>query len=485
MNILLRVTAIIGLALTLVVNGFAADSGKKPNIVVILADDFGWGSVNCYGGKGLKTPNLDRLAKEGRLFKNAYATGSVCSPTRYAMMTGRYFWRTPVKDGMVLSANAPLHIETNRTTLASLTKGQGYKTAAIGKWHLGLGLSEKTDWDAPLTPGPLSVGFDYFFFGLAANIGNPPPSYIENEKLVTKGGRLVEIEGKVDEVAVRRSTEEVMPKLVEHCVQWINDNKSQPFFLYFAPNAVHEPIVPTGDFKGSQFGKYGDFIHELDWSVGEILKALDKNELSENTLVLFTGDNGGVARTENPNAGAAMKAGLAINGILRGGKHDIWEGGFREPYLVRWPGKVPAGTVCEDIVSISDTLATLASIVHAKVPAGNGEDSFDVSSSWFGNGKAARDYIILQDASANYAIRKGPWKLIERENQPAFKPRGAKGERRMKKATKENTGTDELYNLEKDPSEKHDVAAQHRKLVKELRELLAKTRDQGSSPVSN
>src|SRR5688500_12782605 len=162
-------------------DGRAAEPSSKPNIVVILADDFGWGSVNCYGGKGLQTPNLDRLAKEGRLFKNGYATGSVCSPTRYALMTGRYFWRTSVKDGMVLPGDGPLHIETNRVTLASICKSQGLRTGVVGKWHLGLGSNPKTDWDAPLAPGPSAVGFDYFF-GLGANIGNPPPIYIENEK---------------------------------------------------------------------------------------------------------------------------------------------------------------------------------------------------------------------------------------------------------------------------------------------------------------
>ncbi|MDB6025887.1 MAG: hypothetical protein JWM68_2110 [Verrucomicrobiales bacterium] len=483
MNTFIRAALRFVFASLLATGVSAAESKTKPNIVVILADDFGWGSVNCYGGKGLKTPNLDRLSKEGRLFKNAYATGSVCSPTRYAMMTGRYYWRTPVKDGMVLPGNSPLHIETNRVTLASMAKSQGYKTAAVGKWHLGLGLGAQTDWNAPLKPGPLSVGFDYFF-GLAANLGNPPPAYIENEKLISRG-ELVEIEGKKtatnDSVSVQRSEEAVMPKLVDHCVQWINDNKERPFFLYFAPNAVHEPIVPTGDFKGSPFGKYGDFIQELDWSVGQILNTLDKNKLADNTLVLFTSDNGGVSHAQNPNAGAAMKAGLAINGSLRGGKHDIWEGGFREPYMVRWPGKVPAGTVCTDVVSISDTLATLASILHTKVASGNGEDSFDVSSSWFGTGKPTREFIILQDASANYAIRNGPWKLIERENPPVFKLRGAKGERRMAKAAKESTAKDELFNLETDPSEKKDVAAQHPEIVKELRALLSKTRDQGFS----
>ena len=461
-----------------------AKQSDKPNIVVILADDYGWGSANCYGGKGLETPNLDRVAKEGRLFRNAYATGSVCSPTRYALMTGRYFWRTSVKDGMVLPGDSPLHIETNRTTMATVCKAQNYRTAAVGKWHLGLGLGGKTDWNQPLKPGPLAVGFDYFF-GLAANIGNPPPVLIENERLFdVQQGELVSIESggnKKQGLNIKRAPEDVMPTLARKCVDWINENKNTNFFLYFAPNAVHEPIVPTSEFTGSRFGKYGDFIKELDWSVGQVLTALEKNNVLDNTLIIFTSDNGGVVHEQNPNAGAAMKAGLAINGILRGGKHDIWEGGFREPFIVRWPGKVPAGTTCDDIIAATDVLATLASIVNTKLTDGNAEDSFDVSSSFFGTGKPARDYIVLQDASANYAIRQGDWKLIERENPPNFPVRGAKGERRMAKAKKESPQHDELYNLVDDPSEKHDVAGKHPNIVKRLRKLLTETRDRGAS----
>ena len=487
MKILFKLPTLICCALffALVENIHAAESTKPQNIIVILADDFGWGSVGCYGGKGLKTPNLDRLAKEGRMFRNAYATGSVCSPTRYALMTGRYYWRTSVKDGKVLPGNGPLHIETNRVTLASLLKQNGYRTAAVGKWHLGLGLAAKTDFNAPLTPGPLSVGFDYFF-GLPANIGNPPPIYVENEKMLErKGGTPEPSENETQKqkknfaAPADPSAVEVMPMLVKKCVQWINDNKSRPFFLYFAPTTIHEPIAPTPNFTGSPFGRYGDFIHELDWSVGEILKTLDQLKLADNTLVLFTSDNGGVAHEQNPNAGAAMKAGLKINGILRGGKHDIWEGGFREPFLVRWPGKVPANTTCDDIVSMTDIAATLAGILKTKIPTGNAEDSVDVSNSWFGNGKPARDYIILQDASANYAIRQGDWKLIERENAPTIPARNKKVA--AAQAKKGTAGHDELYNLAEDPGETKDVAAKHPNIANRLRKQLAKTREQGFS----
>ncbi len=445
----------------------------KPNIIFILADDYGWGSAAGFGGKGLRTPNLDKLASQGRVFHNAYATGSVCSPTRYAVMTGRYYWRTSVKDGMVLPGDCPLHIETNRTTLASLCKSQGYRTAAIGKWHLGIGVNGKTDWNGSLKPGPLAVGFDYFF-GLGANIGNPPGYFLQNEHALTNlasGG-----------INVHKEPERVMSNLTAQAVAWIEKKEKAPFFLYFTPNAVHEPIVPTSEFGGSKFGKYGDFIEELDWAVGQITQALDRNQLAENTLLIFSSDNGGVVHTQNPSAGAAMKAGLAINGILRGGKHDIYEGGFREPYIVRWPGKVPAGTTSDEVISLCDTLATLASILKVSIPSGNGEDSLDVSSAWLGvnSEKPARESIVMQDASAIYAIRRGSWKLIERENPPTFATRGAKGERRKAKASKTAVLHDELYNLTKDPSETKDIAADHPEIVKRLRKLLTSIRDEGT-----
>jgi arylsulfatase A len=460
-------------------NVYAAQTAAGPNIVIILADDLGWGSVRCYGGVRLETPNIDRLAKEGRMFRHAYAPGSVCSPTRYALMTGRYYWRTSIKDGKVLPANRPLHIETNRVTIASLTKRQGYRTAAIGKWHLGLGSAATVDWNAPLQPGPRSMGFDYFF-GLAANPGNQPNAYIENEQLVGRiPGESVTLDGagkagKTFGIKSQRVPEEIMGKLTAKAVEWVEENRATPFLLYFAPNAVHEPVKPAAKFTDSPFGRYGDFIHELDWSVGRILETLDKLKLTESTLVVFTSDNGGVVNPGNTNAGAAMKAGLAINGPLRGGKHTVYEGGFRVPFLVRWPGKVTAGTASDDIVCISDILATLAGMFKTRVPSGNGEDSLDVTASWFGKGKPRRDFVILQDASAIYAIRQGPWKLIERENGPSFEPRN----RRAAQARKPASAKDELYNLEADPVESKDVAREHPKIVERLRKLLAKTRDQ-------
>ena len=308
----------------------------------------------------------------------------MCSPTRYGLMTGRYYWRTSVKDGKVLPGNSPLHIETNRLTLASLCKSQGYRTAAFGKWHLGMTTERVTDWSKPLKPGPLQIGFDHFF-GMAANIGNGPHSFIIDEEVsghipgepivIQRGGKLKHIT-----TGIQKSwqSDQVMESLTTNVCEWIEDNHDQPFFVYYAPNAVHEPIVPNSRFSGSPYGKYGDFISELDWSVGQILEKLDKLKLADNTLVIFTSDNGGVVNPGNENASAAIKAGLAINGPLRGGKHSEWEGGFREPFIVRWPGTIPAGTVSDQVICLTDVLATLASILHVPLPEGNAEDSFDV-----------------------------------------------------------------------------------------------------------
>ena len=299
---------------------FAAAESFKPNIVVILADDFGWGSSTPYGAKGLNTPNLDRLAREGRRFTHAYAPGSVCSPSRYGLMTGRYYWRTAIKDGEVLTPTAPLHIEPGRLTIASLCQSQGYRTGAVGKWHLGLqtGVAE-TDWNQPLQPGPRAVGFDYFY-GLGGNPGNGPHAFIEDENIVGRipGEKVVVAsagaKGTTTGIREQRVVDRIMETLAAKATNWVEANHASPFFLYFAPNAVHGPIAPNARFTGSSYGSYGDFIHELDWSVGQILATLDRLKLTENTLVIFTSDNGGIVDAGNGNTGKAMFTAAAFDG---------------------------------------------------------------------------------------------------------------------------------------------------------------------------
>lgn len=466
----------------------AAEDLARPNIIVILSDDFGFGSAACFGASELKTPNLDRLAREGRRFTHAYAPGSVCSPTRYGLMTGRYYWRTSIKDGEVLPGNAPLHIETTRLTLASLCKGQGYRTAAFGKWHLGMGTEKQTDWSGSLKPGPLEVGFDYFF-GLGSNPWSGPHTFIENHEVIGKvPGQKVVVQGGVREqntttgIVKAWKEEEIMQTLTAKVVSWLGEQQpGQPFFVYFAPNAVHRPVAPHPKFSGSKFGIYGDFIHELDWSLGQILDKLDQLKLADNTLILFTSDNGGVVNRNNEEVAKALDAGLAINGTLRGGKHDVWEGGFREPFLVRWPGKVPAGTVSEQMICHTDVLATLAGILKVPLSQGQAEDSFDVQRAFTETqpGPPVRDHVILQSADATYAIRASDWKLVERVDAPSFEHRNRNAANRAAQRKRAAPQVDELFDLKSDPSETRSVAGGNEALAAKLKKLLAESRDRG------
>jgi arylsulfatase A-like enzyme len=470
-------------------SAFSAEAIIKPNVIVILSDDYGYGSLGCYGAPtALKTPNLDRLASEGRRFTHDYAPGSVCSPTRYGLLTGRYYWRTSVRDGKVLPGNSPLHIETDRLTLASLCKSKGYRTAAFGKWHLGMTTERVTDWSKPLKPGPLQIGFDHFF-GMAANIGNGPHSFIVDGAVsgqVPGEPIVIERGGKFNHsttgIEKPWRSDHIMETLTTNVCEWIENNHDQPFFVYYAPNAVHEPIVPNSRFSGSPYGNYGDFIGELDWSVGQILEKLDRLKLADNTLVIFTSDNGGVVNPGNESASAAIKAGLAINGPLRGGKHSEWEGGFREPFIVRWPGKVPAGTDSDQVICLTDVLATLASILHVPLPEGNAEDSFDVLRAFTEEkpGAPVRDHVILQSATATYTIRMGDWKLVERANAPKFdsarnKRKAQQAARKKRMAPKKN----ELFNLRNDPAEAANVVAAHSEIATKMKNALVEARHSG------
>jgi arylsulfatase A-like enzyme len=475
--------------LSLASPGFALNSPQKPNVIVILSDDFGCGSLGCYGAPAaLQTPNLDRLASEGRRFTQAYAPGSVCSPSRYGLMTGRYYWRTNVKDGKVLPANAPLHIETNRLTLASLCKSQGYRTAAFGKWHLGMTNERVTDWSKPLKPGPMQVGFDHYF-GMAANIGSGPHSFIIDEAVsghipgepivVNRGGRFRHTTSGIEKAW---QPDRVMETLTANVTAWIEASHDQPFFVYYAPNAVHEPIVPNPKFTGSPYGKYGSFIHELDWSVGQILNKLDDLKIADNTLVIFTSDNGGVVNPRNETASTAINAGLAINGSLRGGKHSEWEGGFREPFIVRWPGTVPANTVSDQVICLTDVLATLARIFQVSMPKGNAEDSFDVLRAFTeeDTGAAVRDHVIVQSADATYAIRMGDWKFVERADAPRFDSnRNKRKAQQVARKRRNAPKNDQLFNLHDEPSEIANVAAANAELAAKMKKFLAEARDRG------
>ena len=489
-----------------------ASAANQPNIIVILADDYGYGSAGCYGAdpKLVRTPAIDRLASEGRRFTDGNTTSSVCSPTRYSLLTGRYCWRTTLKHE-VLGTFSPLHIEPTRVNLASLLKQKGYRTASVGKWHLGYGKENedpkwRTEYKAELSPGPLDIGFDYHF-GVPSNHGDLTGVYVENRYVyglrsgqIPAGMKLAGPAADSDDYqatygqedtengkanileidAPRRKKERVMKVLTDKATDWLEAQpKDQPFFLYFAPVAVHNPITPDKDLAGkSAAGPYGDWIHELDQSVGRILATLDKMGATKDTLVLFTSDNGGVFRPENERLlqTTAIKAGLKINGTLRGSKHDVWEGGFKVPFIARWPGKVPAGSTAPQMVSVVDILATTAELVGTPLPAkdAGAEDSRSFLSVLLGSVDAkGREDMIIHSADGVFAVRKGRWKWIE--GVPVEKIKD--GVRK----TRKDQFRSQLYDTVADPAETKDVSAEHPEVVAELRDLLRRYRDGGFS----
>ena len=460
-----------------------AAAADRPNIVIILADDLGYGSLNSYGADGshIRTPNIDRLAEHGRRFTDANTPSSVCSPTRYGLLTGRYDWRTDQKHG-VINTTDPLHIETSRSTIASLLKSVGYRTAAIGKWHLGYG-STKADFTKPLTPGPLDIGFDYHF-SVPQNHGDTSGVYVRNRNVVgLRSDRFVPA-GKspygrdymgID--APQRVDENVMEELTSDAIGWVQQQKDDtPFFLYFAPVAIHFPYTPSEETNGtSGTGVYGDWIHELDRSVGRILDSLDQMKVAEDTLVIFTSDNGGVLMTEGDRPEAeAYRAGLRCNGDWRGRKHSIYEGGFRVPFLVRWPGRVEPETVCDETINLVDIYATLAALIdHPVSPSEDAaEDSFNVLPALLGtpHTRPLRSSMIVHSPNGNFAIRRGTWKYIE--GQPSST---------LKRVPQRDELHPQLYSLREDPGEQNNVINDHPDVVKHLANLLERQRADGRS----
>ena len=454
-------------------------SAQKPNIVLILADDLGFGSLNSYGASPthIQTPNIDRLANEGRRFTDANTPSSVCSPTRYGLLTGRYDWRTNIKHG-VLNTTDPLHIETSRPTIGSLLQSVGYRTAAIGKWHLGYG-SGQVDFTKELTPGPLDIGFDYHF-AVPQNHGDAAGIYVRNRRVfglrtnqkidagISPYGR--EYIG-ID--APQRVDVKVMDELTSDAIHWLDQQCDQkPFFLYFAPVAIHFPFTPSEKTQGSSgVGLYGDWIHELDLSIGRILHKLELMGATEDTLVIFTSDNGGVFLEEgNRPEAIAYQSGLRCNGSWRGRKHSIYEGGFRVPFIVRWPGNVEPKSVCHATLSLVDIYSTLAALTGQQLrPEGaEAEDSLNMLPNILGGSQPIRSSIILHSPNGNYAIRQGAWKYIEGKPSPD-----------LNKVPRRDELIPQLYNLKEDPEEQHNRYDEKREVVEKLAELLANQRNSG------
>jgi arylsulfatase A-like enzyme len=460
----------------------AAEASAKPNIVVILADDLGYGDPGCFNKESkIPTPHIDRLASQGMRFTDAHTPSAVCSPTRYGLLTGRYCWRTKLTRG-VLQGYSPLLIERGRMTVASLLKKEGYSTACIGKWHLGLGDAEKADYSKPLKPGPNSVGFDYSLI-IPASLDMPPYVFVENEaatkeptehiaasKMRRYGGEGFWREGAI---APGFKHIDVLPTCQEKAIAFIRkQTKDCPFFLYLPLNAPHTPWMPTAKFRGkTKVDYYGDFVAQVDACTGAVLKALDDAGLSDNTLVFFTSDNGAHWLPED-----IKKYGHRANGNLRGQKSDIWEGGHRVPFIVRWPGHVKPGTTSDELICLTDLLATTAEVVGVKLPKDAGEDSYSIVPAFKGEKrtKPIREAIVHHSGSGLFAIRQGPWKLAMGLGSHGFsEPKNVKPEPKGPKG--------QLYNLADDPGETKNLWLDKPEIVERLTALLERYQKEGRS----
>lgn len=488
---------------------------RPPNVVLIFADDLGYGDLGCYGATKVQTPNIDSLAAEGRRFTDAHSVSAVCTPSRYALLTGQYPLRANEGKGVWGPApiTSPLIVDTECTTIADVFKGSGYDTAVIGKWHLGFG-NGTNKWQEPLRPGPLDLGFDYYF-GMPVVNSAPPYVYVENNRIVGSDpndplvflGRNAKNSTPITSIppeAAQRSNNvfggakeahqlfndyQVGTTFAEKSVEWIKDRGDNPFFLYLATTNIHHPFTPAKRFQGtSECGLYGDFIHELDWIVGEVLSCLEVNGLSDNTLVILTSDNGGMF---NLGGQAAFKAGHRQNGDLLGFKFGVWEGGHRVPMIVRWPGKVLAGTASNQLLGNVDLLATFAALTEKNLDDAQQSDSVNMLPAMLGEPKkSVRDHIVLTpNKGTHLSIRKGKWMFIPRQGSGGFGGRkpgdhtfagpaaasfvGSVNSDIEDGQIKDDAPPAQLYDLEADVHQTQNVFDAHPEVVKQLSALLA------------
>ncbi len=512
-NAALLLSASLFLSMATVPLCHAADT--PPNVVLIFADDLGYGDLGCYGATKVQTPNIDRLAAEGRRFTDAHSVSAVCTPSRYALLTGQYPLRGNGGQGIWGPAPliSPLLIDTEKTTIADVFKNSGYNTAAFGKWHLGF-KKGANDWQEPLRPGPQDLGFDDYF-GMPVVNSSPPYVFVENDHIVGSDpadplvhlGRNAKGATPITPIppeAAQRSANQfggaiaahmlyndyqVGTTLAEKSVQWINASKDKPFFLYLATTNIHHPFTPAKRFQGtSQCGLYGDYIHELDWIVGEVLSCLEENKLVDNTLVIFTSDNGGMF---NRGGQAAFQAGHRQNGDLLGFKFGVWEGGHRVPMIVRWPGKVKAGTTSNQLLGNVDMLATFAALTGQTLDKAQRADSVNMLPAFVGEPETAlREHLVLAPHKGTHlSIRKGKWMYIPGRGSGGFGGRkpgdhtfagppavsfvGSVNSDIENGKIKPAAPPAQLYDLEADVHQTQNVHNQYPEVVQELKTLLA------------
>jgi arylsulfatase A-like enzyme len=445
---------------------------RHPNIVYILCDDLGWGDVQCNNPKGkIPTPNIDKLATQGMRFTDAHSGSAVCTPTRYGILTGRYSWRTHLQNGVLLGYGNPL-IAKDRLTVPALLKQQGYTSACIGKWHLGMEIAKDPNV-LEVKDGPTTRGFDYYF-GISASLDMPPFAFIENDHF-TEAPTATKKWLRAGAAAPGFEAIDVLPRLTEKAVEYIGKQaKDKPFFLYMPLNSPHTPIVPTKEWQGkSGIGDYGDFVMETDWALGQVLAAIEKSGQAENTLVIFTSDNGcsPAARTDN-----LEKQGHFASAGFRGYKADIFDGGHRVPFIARWPAQVKAGTTSDQTICLTNLMATCAEITGAKMPETAGEDSFSILPVLQGTAKGpVYEAVIHHSINGSFSIRQGEWKL-----ELCASSGGWSSPKPGSPAAKDLPPI-QLYNLAKDPGEKTNVQAENPEVVARLTKLLEKYLADGRS----
>jgi arylsulfatase A-like enzyme len=460
-------------ALSFGVCGLSHASSSKPNIVYILADDLGYGDVQVLNPKRGKiaTPHMDQLAQQGMIFTDAHTSSSVCTPTRYGIITGRYNWRSRLQSGVLFGFDQPL-IPTERTTVASFMKAQGYHTAAIGKWHLGMGMRtvngkptngkvaqvDQVDWKARIEGGPTDLGFDYYY-GIAASLDMPPYIYIENDRFVGEATTVKEFHpNRKGPAEPSFEAVDVLPEIGRKSVEYIQQQKAdQPFFMYIALTSPHTPIVPSQEWEGqSSLGVYGDFVMQTDAVVGQIVAAIDRAGLTEDTIVIFTSDNGCSARPAK--ASQLEKAGHYPSAQYRGYKSDLWEGGHRVPFIVRWPAGIEAGSFSDQTICLTDLMATCAELTGAQLPETAGEDSVSFASAFQGKEiVSSRAGVIHHSISGRFAYREGKWKLLL--------TRGSGGWSKVPRSEKASV---QLYDMEADPGETKNLYKSHPEVVARL-----------------
>ncbi len=501
----------IALLLSGVLFGAVSSAAERPNVIVIMADDLGYGDVGCYGATELATPHIDRLAEQGLRFTHGYCSASTCTPTRFSFLTGKYAFRQP--GAGIAPPNATALIQPGTETIASVFKRAGYSTAVVGKWHLGLGQAPAPDWNGRLAPGPLEIGFDYCFL-LPTTNDRVPSVYVENHrvrdldpqdplwvgrekpspdhptgkdpavratlKMDWSQGHNHSVHNGIGRIgyftgghAARWRDEDLADEWVRQAVRWIEQHQKESFFLFFSSHDLHVPRMPHERFQGqTKLGFRGDAIAQLDWCVGELTKVLDRLSLTERTLVVFCSDNGPVLDDGYQDGAITQLGKHQPSGPFRGGKYSIYEGGTRTPFICRWPGTIQPG-VSDNVVCTIDLAASMAALTNQSLAADDCPDSFDLLPALLGRaGARGRDHLIQQpNRGPTLALLEGDWKVLSYANAKPIKAL----------TYEKGAGRYELYNLAADPEERHNLVSEQPDRLQRMLQRLESIKQAGRS----